>query len=382
MKVIKIVKYLKNPIKYTKLFYKQLLEDFTYLKDKNKILNIQKNLLSKNYNCNLKNVVIFLVPGKVKINGGVMSICSLAKVSKEILKIKEYEILIATLPGERTFNKYTEFDSEFDIFNFNDLLKYFRSLENVILHIPEYAINKHFFNNLTEEEVKKLKEIKNLKLNILNQNTLLMPSSGDANKLRILSENITMTIAHRKYCTRELSIEYKMPVHFFSAEYIATYQFKEYKDKENIILYSPDFHESKTQILNKLKKYFKNYRLIEIKNMKYKDYLDIISRAKFMITFGEGLDGYFLETFISGGLSFAVYNKEFFLKKYKAIDTLFENYELLEKSIIKTIEKYDDELIYNSISEKARKIINSEYNHNEYIENLKKYYKEEYTFKL
>lgn len=380
MEIKKIPKYLKNPLRYMKLFYGLLLPRLVYLVNRKKILKLQKELLMTNYDCKLKKAIIFLVPGRVKINGGVMSISSLAKFSKEIMYDKGYEVFITTLPKEITFNKYTEFDSEFDIFNFNDLLKYFKNLEDVILHIPDYSIDKNFFSQLTETEKEKLKNIKNLKINILNQNILLMPSSDVANKLRVLSKNITMTTAHRKYCTKELAVEYMMPVHFFSAEFIANYKFKEYGKKENIILYSPDFHENKKRIVKKLKKYFKNYKLIEIKNMKYKNYLDIISRAKFMITFGEGLDGYFEETFRCGGIAFAVYNEDFFLEKYREIDTLFESYELLEEDIIKIIEKIDNEKIYTLISKKGKKIIDSEYSHSEYLENLRSYYKEEYTF--
>ena len=217
-----------------------------YLK-KNKILKIQKKILEQYHKKERNKMVIFLVPGRIKINGGVMSICNIAKISKEILS--DFTVFIATLPKEPTFNKYTEFDSEFDIFNFKMLTEYFSNLEELIIHVPEYSLKNIFFNNLSEKEKKQLKNIPKLKINILNQNILLMPPKEDIEKLKLLTSDITMTIAHKKYCTQELMINYKIPIHFLSAEYTAKYEVQEYKNRENIILYSPDFNKNKKRTI-------------------------------------------------------------------------------------------------------------------------------------
>jgi len=48
-----------------------------------------------------------------------------------------------------------------------------------------------------------------------------------------------------------------------------------------------------------------------IRNLTYDQYKSLVSRAKWALTFGEGLDGYFIEPVFSGAIAFAVYNEQF-----------------------------------------------------------------------
>jgi hypothetical protein len=69
--------------------------------------------------------------------------------------------------------------------------------------------------------------------------------------------------------------------------------------------------------------------------------MDLISRAFFTITFGEGMDGYFLQPAVVKSIGVAVYNDNFFPdRSWLNLDNVFENYDDLSKNIIKFIEFY------------------------------------------
>lgn len=371
---INIRKLLHHPIKYRK-FIKSEIE---YEENKYKIYEQQNENFLKQYSFETEKVILLLVPGDIKINGGVMSICAIGKISKDIMAEKDYKVIIMTVPGEKIFYEYTEFDTEFKIFRFEQILG-LTNVKEMILHIPEIYVER-FLKNISKEEYNYLLKLNSLQINILNQNIECMPKPDVTEKLKDLSKNVTMTTAHKKYCTKELSEEYKMPVHMLSADYLVKLEKKEYKEKENIIIYSPDNNKYKKKILKKLQKELPDYELIEIKNMRYRDYLDLTSRAKFVITFGEGMDSYFSESILCGGIGFAVYNNEFFTDKYKDLENVYKSYEQMLENIVGDIKRINENNTYTELSKKLFDIRNKDYTLDYFVKNIKKFYKKEYTY--
>lgn len=344
-----------------------------------KIYKIQNKNIKENYKREEEKLIVFLVPGIIEINGGIMSICSIAKITEKLEKLHTSKVMIVNLPKGYERYEYTQFETPFKVYRFKQIFSYFKNLKQIELHIPEYVCNK-FYKLLDKEEINRLSSLEKIKINILNQNIKLMPSYEEIKDLMKITSNLTMTIAHKKYCTKELRNQYKMPVHMLSADYLAEYKIKNYKLKKDIIIYSPDAHPLKIKIINKIKKELSSFKLVEIKNMKYKEYLKIISEAKYAITFGEGLDGYFLEPIRCGGISFATYNKDFFSDIYIEIPTLYESYEEMFAKIVDDICTIEKTKNYDELSKKLCEIQNKEYSREEYIENIELYYKEQYTY--
>lgn len=373
---INIRKLLHHPIEYPKW----IKEEIIYEENKKYIKEMQDLNFDKFYPENTKKLIVLIVPGNIKINGGVMSICAIAKISKEILEKEGYHVIIVTIPQDKIFYEYTEFDTEFKIFRFEQILN-LRNVEEILVHIPEIHIKK-FLERLTEEQVKYLKNISKLQINILNQNIAAMPGVEYTEKLKNIYGNVTMTTAHKQYCTEELMNKYKMSVHMLSADYLANYVYRDFEEKENIIIYSPDnVRFYKRKIINKLRKELKDFKIIEIRNMRYKDYLDLTSRAKFAITFGEGLDSYFSENVVCGGVSFAVYNENFFDKKFENIPTLYKNYKEMYKKIVEDIKYYlENKDEYKKVSEMILSIRNVDYKKEDFIFNVNLFYKKDYTY--
>ncbi len=340
----------------------------------------QDEYIRTKYSKHTKKLIVYLVPEVDIIGGGVMSICSMARVTSSIKELSDHVIVVATLPSVTTFFEYTKFDAGFNILRFDQLRSYFTELEEIIVHIPEIYVF-YFLLKINAVDSNWLKRLKKTQLNILNQNMLVMPRPKIVDYLKLLGQT-TMTCAHKRYCTRQLRSSYNIPVHFFSTSNLIKYKYRPFKEKENIIAYSPDGNPFKDDVLSLLKHEFPKYKLVEIKNMSYTEYLDTITRAKWMITFGEGIDGYFMESIRSGAISFTVKNHMFFNEEYDGYLNIYDSYFDMLGKIVSDIKKLDTEKIYNDFNDTLRELDLRVYNDEDYKNNIKEYYLGNYTYPI
>ena len=99
------------------------------------------------------------------------------------------------------------------------------------------------------------------------------------------------------------------------------------------------------------------------------------------MTFGEGLDGYFLETIFSGGISFSVYNSKFFTADFRSLRTVYESYETLAHRIVGDIVELDREKNYVDYHNRQFELCKNLYDYKTYVKNLEDFYRGEYTFR-
>ena len=179
-------------------------------------------------------------------------------------------------------------------------------------------------------------------------------------------------------------------MHLFSAWLSPTpYKKRTFEEKENLIIYSPDKIQwvpnsstlTKEEILSNLKSKLPHYKFVEIKDMNYDTYRDYASRAKFVITFGEGLDGYLIETIFSGGISFAVYNEIFFTKDFENLPSLYTSFDQLNQKIAADINRYDNAKSYKEYQDQLDIIVNKMYSFDMLKNNIKQYYLHNFDFK-
>lgn len=220
-----------------------------------------------------------------------------------------------------------------------------------------------------------------LHVNILNQNIKLMPDAAYIRNSRSLFNRLTMTTAHERYTTKEMQLSYGIPLHKFSVYGgPERYDFVPYEQKEDIMIVSPDSHPLKEQVLTELSANYPNLQTIVISKMRYAEYLKLIRRAKWSLTFGEGLDYYFLETVFSGGISFAVYNEEFFTPEFKSLETVYYDYKTLRNILISDLNRLDESSAFKKCNKLLLQKCKQLYNQEEYISNIKSFYEERYTF--
>ena len=137
---------------------------------------------------------------------------------------------------------------------------------------------------------------------------------------------------------------------------------------------SPDPHPEKEAILGLIAEHFPQLRMQIIRNLSYEDYKQLISKAKWALTFGEGLDGYFVETIFSGGVSLAVYNTSFFTPDFETLPTVYASYETLSQRVISDLKKLDNDLNFKNYQEEQYQICSGHYNYKNYTQNVASFY--------
>ena len=344
-----------------------------------RIKRSQEKLLRQNYAPSTKKAIIFLTPGRDIVNGGILSITSIYEETIKLKRIHRAQAIICTIPGDPPLLRYTKFNNQNYIYRFSQVLSYFQNLQNLMIHIPEYCIDQ-FLRKNSNEDYSKLNKIEDVHINIMLQNIESISPMKYIKGLEKLG-NLTCTTAHAQYSTPEIRKKLGFPLHKLST-YASPEQYnkKGYIGKENLMIISPDQHPKKSGVLNLIAKQFPQLRIQIIKNLTYKEYKNLISKAKWALTFGEGLDGYFLETIFSGGVSFSVYNSTFFTKDFKSLRTVYDNYNILIKNICSDMKDLDNEITYTNYQNKQYELCCKYYKYEEYINNLVLFYKEEYTY--
>lgn len=327
-----------------------------------------------------KELIVCFIPNIKMITGGIQSIYSICKYSREICS--QAQCLIATVPGKYTYSYNPYFKNEEKIYRFEQIIKNAKNVEKLTLHIPEYYADK-FYKALKKDEIKFLKGIKDLHINILNQNIELMPEPQKLKGLYKLTDNVTQTIGHHRYATQEVCDKWQMPTHFLSVHIdLSGYKSYPFEEKEKIIVLSPDKAPYRQAVVEKLQKELPDFKLVTVQNMTFSEYMDLIARAYFTITFGEGFDGYFNQPHVVGGLGMAVFNPDFFPdKSWLELKNVYTTAEDMENNIVNDIKELSaNKELYYSLINKIKEKLSTLYGEDLFKRNLEKFYKEVFVF--
>lgn len=328
-----------------------------------------------------KKLIIFFIPPKKVIDGGLMSIFSLCKESRKLVYIHQSDVVISTYPGYPSYKKNDLFPNDETIYSFDEVIKKYPKLDSLLIHFPNAAA-KEIYDGLIRHQ-RYLLRIPAFQINVLNQNIQHMPEIGSIASILNLTSNITQSTAHDSYATQEVCDMYALPLYHLSV-FIDSQQYVKtsYQEKLDIIAYSPDEQPLKEKIIKKLKTRFPNFKFIEIRGMTYSEYKTIVSQAKFMITFGEGFDGYLIESAFSGGIPFAVYSHDFFpSSSFQKYQTIYKNYEDMLEKIASDIKELDNDRPYTELNSSFYKKLEDVYNFSHYVSNIKNFYLGKPTFK-
>lgn len=309
-----------------------------------------QNYLIEFKNLEAENLTVVVIPEKNAMSGAIYSFFRLAYYTKKHFH-GEAEVLVMTrtCPTKETYVKQVHFNTDEVVFRFEQITK-FKKVKNLTIHIPEYA-TKDFYKLIHNKTKKYLSNINNIHINILNQNINLMPEKEAFADLYKITPNVTQTIAHLSYCTQEIADKYGLKTLYFNIpQEDFVFPYGTFSEKKNLLIYSPDNHPKKDSILKKVKKELPEFELLEIKHIRFENFMKLASEAKFSISFGEGFDGYFLTPVLKEGLGLAVYNEEFFpTDEYKEHTNVFLSYEDMEENIVNVIKKLNsDKELYQS----------------------------------
>lgn len=370
-------------------FLKPVFRFIYYVDERKKAfreLSIRKsqNIAIKNFDLKANKLIVFIVPGadratgNEKISGGIISIVSICEKSSKLFHIHEAETIMCTHTHDCLLLKHNNFDNETRVFRLEQIINSFENIENILIHLPEY-MTESFSSTITKKE-KKWLESKRIHYNILNQSIALMPSKEVIKEMRKNSVAVTITTAHQKYCSAYFREFFNVPLHKFSTWVSPEqYYFKDWRDKENILIVSPDEHAMKDLILSKLKE-IPDLTIQIIENITYEKFKKLIARAKWSITFGEGLDGYLVEPIFSGAIGFAVFNEDFFTSDFAGLSTIYPSMEVLREKIVKDISRLDNKNDYACYQKAQFDLCAKYYSQEEYKRNISAFYRKEYTY--
>ncbi len=319
--------------------------------------------------------IVFLLPGKEVVSGGILSIFSICRYTKLIQK--KYLVICVTEPGMYTYSKVSWFNSNEKILRWDQFIRNINDKSELVIHIPEY-MSGAFYSKLSELDKKKLIKVDDLKINILNQNPMLLPPADKVGDLFLLTNDVTQTLAFKTKKIDELANKYYTPV-ITIYSYLDITKWMAKTSKKKLILLSPDKNENRSSIVKSLKSGLPDFKILTISGMSFEEYMKYVSEAFAVITFGEGYDGYFLQAAAIGTLSFSVYNETFFPNdSFLDLKNVYSSYHQMESSIV------NDIILYFNNNDKYRDAVNElrrlDEVHSEasFVSRLKKFYNNDF----
>ncbi len=316
-----------------------------------------------------RRVMVFLIPGKDEVNGGVLSISSLAEESQALSSLHGAEVYLCPLPNGPPLARFTRFDNPHTLVDFRLLLRQLAPGTELFLHLPEIWV-RGAVRALRGTGACRFP----LRFNILLQNIDLAPRPDDVVLLRRLGP-VTITTAHKAYSSPETSRRYGCPVHHLSV-WVCPERFLRRPEaaKEDLFLVSPDPHPRRDEVLAELARRLPEYRQQVVRDLAYQDYRDLAGRARYSLTFGEGLDGYFIEPVFSGGIGCAVYNDRFFTPRYRELPCVYPGWDELVRRLPEDVRRLRDPGAYATAQARQFDTLAADYRRSEYLENLRRFY--------
>lgn len=326
-------------------------------------------------------VAIFLVP--FSRGGGIISIYELARTSRRIGLALGFDVRVAYQPGHFPRLQHPQGRGEV-VTSPEAVLDAYRNAQRVWVHVPEYAFVKHL-GHYREQLSWLATSGVDVVVNILNQNITMMPTPeqveavcGDA------AFRTTVTTAHHTYCRADLQVRYGMPWHHFSTWIDPRdYEFARYRpDRADRMVLSPDRSAARDGVVGALAAGRPSTEITTVASMTYEDYLRLVYSSKWSLTFGEGLDGYFIEMGLSLGVPFAVYNDEFFTEDFLELPTVFTSWdELTERLPIVVNELGRDHDRYRSVADEVATMLSRYYDLRDHVDRMARYYAGDYDLR-
>jgi hypothetical protein len=326
-----------------------------------------------------KRLIVFLTPGFDMRTGGVWSIARIYAESGSLTDLHRAKVALCSVPGDDPlFLKYTWFENNDYLLDLAAVLRSCANLEYLQLHIPEYAVNR-VAKWLNEVSSSLLRNVREIHLNIMLQNIDQIKGQNVAELKRF--GKVTATTAHEAYSNSATRQALGVTVHKLGVcngpEF---YERTAYPNKKPILVVSHDEHPLREQVLELIARTHPQLEIRIVHDLSYEEFKALILQAKWALSFGEGLDGYFVEPVFSGGNSFAVFNERFFTPAFAALETVYPSWEVLQERIPVDLQRLDEPIAYDRCWRQTYDLMSSMTGIDRFRENLRAFYREEYTF--
>jgi hypothetical protein len=322
-----------------------------------------------------KNLMVIVIPELTTMSGGQFSLFSIANAANFLKTRHEYCILLMTFPNKEnlTYLRQPNFKNNETVFRFSQITRCINA-DRVYLHIHEY-VSSFFIDRLDAPILDYLKTRENLFINILNQNIMYMPSTIELQALRDLAHGVSQSVAHHAYSGQFFANLYNLPTLLLPAYAdLSEYPAISFEKKEKLIIYSPDDSAFKKPVLEAISSQMPDYELREISNITFDQFMDLATRCRFSITFGEGFDGYLSQPMHQNGIGFAVYNREFFpSEELLNFYNIFPTGDAMITGIVKKMRALEsDSDLYNATNRAMMDVYESLYSKQDYLNRIER----------
>ncbi len=302
-----------------------------------------------------KKLVIFFIPGIQRVTGGVLQIFSLHRMTRELLGGVDTDTLICWLPGEGWDSHHFDgFSNDVTVFPLEMVLDTIATDCELMFHLPEYA-TAAFIKHVGMRRLARLRAAHRLRINILNQNIESMAAPRLVAGLKRMFPDLCCTAGNPAWATEEEQRRLNIPIHVLPTWYYPDdAPWLPYEAKRNLMIVSPDRNPHRERVLGAIGEALPDLEIKVIQGLKYEQYLEFERAAKWSLTFGEGLDGYFYGPVLRGGISFAVSNGTFDLPGLETIRTAYADYEVMAARIAADIRDLDSKERYEAYNRTVR----------------------------
>ncbi len=320
-----------------------------------------------------ENIMVIVIPEHNEMSGGIYSFFAIAKAAYALRHKHDYRVLLMTWPNahDETYLRQRNFRNSEDVFRFAQIARC-RKARTVYLHIPEYMTSS-FVNRLDDKTYNYLRSRERLYVNILNQKIDIMPDKVAFEDLRALADELTQSVAHHAYFGQKFAAFYDTPMLLLPAYTdLSEYKPIPFEEKDRLIIYSPDDADYRDAVLEALTKGLPDYTLREIRGITFDQYMDLATRCRFSITFGEGFDGYLAQPIHQGGVGFAVYNDEFFpSNELVSFYNIFSSREIMLSEIINRVRTLErDPELYRQTNQAMIDVYDKLYSKEDYMKRI------------
>jgi len=340
--------------------------------------DLTRSVLTRVTTIGTKRLIVYLTPGYDMRTGGVIAIASLYRESIALRHIHGARVALCTVPGDPPFFKYSWFKNHNYILDLESVLRDCTQLDYLLIHIPAYTVDR-VLDWLTSVSPTLLSKIREIHLNVMFMNVENIRGKNVSGLKRF--GKVSCTTGHEAYTNAAWREALGVPLHRLSCCIgPECYSLSGYQEKESLLIVSPDPHPIKEKVLEHISQACPDLTIKTIENLSYEDYLDLARRAKWSLTFGEGLDGYFIEPNLCGGVPFAVFNDRYFTAPFADLETIYPSWEVLMEKITADIKRLDEPVAYNECWQRIYDLVCGLYSTEQFRENLRMFYRGEYTF--
>jgi len=340
-------------------------------------LKVTRSAITQAVGFGARRLIIFLTPGYDGPSGGVMSIAAIYRETQALQNLHGSRVAMCTLPGEPPLLKYTWFKNRNYLLDFEALLNRCSNLDFLLIHMPEYAVNQ--VSDWLGSHWSTLKVANEVHFNVLVQNIDLVQGQ-DLTALKRFGK-VTCTTAHEAYSNAATREALGVSLHRLSCcNGPELYTLSAYKNKQPLLMVSHDKHPLKEKVLHQIKQALPSLKIQVIQNLPYEDYCKVARSTKWSLTFGEGLDGYFSDPVFSGGVAFAVFNERYFTPPFAKLETVYPSWDVLMAKITTDLQRLDEPVAYERCWREAWNLLSELYSTQRFRENLRSFYRGEYTF--